>query len=78
MKYAIFYPVDNKEGYDRHYFDYMSDSDTAEMLGKVDGVRIYNLELNTYCSKELCLCDLQEDYNDELLDGGYWMRIVDL
>ena len=48
MKYAIFYPVGNKEGYDRHYFDYMSDSDTYEMLSKVDGVRIFNLVLNTY------------------------------
>lgn len=72
MKYAIFYPVGNKEGYDRHYFDDIPDSDTAEMLSKVDGVHIYNLERST------CLYDLEDDYNDELLDGGYWLRIVDL
>lgn len=78
MKYAIFYPVDNKEGYDRHYFDYRLDADTIYTLAKVDGVRIYNLELSTYSSRELGIYDLQKDYNDELLDGGYWMRIVDL
>lgn len=69
--YAFFYPVDNNMGYDRHEFDSYTDSKTiAEMLSKVDGLKVYNLESDLY--------DLMEDYNDEELDGGYWMIVLDL
>lgn len=69
--YAFFYPVDNNMGYDRHEFDSYTDSKTiAEMLSKVDGLKVYNLECDLY--------DLMEDYNDEELDGGYWMIVLDL
>lgn len=71
MMYAFFYPVDNNMGYDRHEFDSYTDSKTiAEMLSKVDGLKVYNLECDLY--------DLMEDYNDEELDGGYWMIVLDL
>jgi hypothetical protein len=76
--YAFFYPVDNNMGYDRHEFDSYTDSKTiAEMLSKVDGLKVYNLE-STNRSKEIGLYDLMEDYNDEELDGGYWMIVLDL
>lgn len=78
MMYAVFYPVDNAQGYDRHYFDdFTDDKVVAEMLREVEGVKVYNLE-STNRSKDVCLWDLEEDYNDEELDGGYWLKILNL
>jgi hypothetical protein len=76
--YAVFFPVGNSQGYDRHYFDdFTDDKVIAEMLREVEGVKAYNLE-STNRSKEVGLWDLQEDYNDELLDGRYWLIILNL
>lgn len=78
MRYAVFYPVGNKQGYDRHYFDnFTDDKIVADMLREVEGVKAYNLE-STNRSKEVGLFDLEEDYNDEELDGGYWLKILNL
>jgi hypothetical protein len=78
MRYAVFYPVNNNKGYDRHTFDnYTDDKIIAEMLREVDNLKVYNLDC-TNRSKEVCLYDLVEDYNDEELDGGYWMIILNL
>lgn len=78
MRYAVFYPVNNNKGYDRHTFDnYSDDMIIAEMLREVDNLKVYNLDC-TNRSKEVCLYDLVEDYNDEELNGGYWMIILNL
>lgn len=78
MKYAFFYPVGNKKGYDRHSFDDITDDKiVAEMLREIEGIKVYNLE-STNRSKEVGLFDLEEDYNDEELDGGYWLKILNL
>jgi hypothetical protein len=78
MRYAVFYPVNNNKGYDRHTFDnYTNDKIIAEMLREVDNLKVYNLDC-TNRSKEVCLYDLVEDYNDEELDGGYWMIVLNL
>jgi hypothetical protein len=78
MRYAVFYPVNNNKGYDRHTFDnYTNDKIIAEMLREVDNLKVYNLDC-TNRSKEVCLYDLVEDYNDEELDGGYWMITLNL
>lgn len=78
MRYAVFYPVNNNKGYDRHTFDnYTDDKIIAEMLREVDNLKVYNLDC-TNRSKEVCLYDLVEDYNDEELDGGYWMIVLNL
>lgn len=78
MLYAIFYPVDNNKGYDRHSFDlYTDDKIISQMLSEVEGVKAYNLESRNR-SKEVGLFDLEEDYNNEELDGGYWMKIVNI
>lgn len=78
MRYAVFYPVNNNKGYDRHTFDYYTDDKIiAEMLREVDNLKVYNLDC-TNRSKEVCLYDLVEDYNDEELDGGYWMIVLNL
>lgn len=78
MRYAVFYPVNNNKGYDRHTFDtYTDDKIIAEMLREVDNLKVYNLDC-TNRAKEVCLYDLVEDYNDEELDGGYWMIVLNL
>ena len=78
MRYAVFYPVNNNKGYDRHTFDnYTDDKIIAEMLSEVDNLKVYNIDCNNR-SKEVCLYDLVEDYNDEELDGGYWMIVLNL
>lgn len=78
MRYAVFYPVNNNKGYDRHTFDnYTDDKIIAEMLREVDNLKVYNLDCANR-SKEVCLYDLVDDYNDEELDGGYWMIVLNL
>ena len=78
MRYAVFYPVNNNKGYERHSFDnFTDDKVAAEMLSEVEGIKVYNLE-STNRSKEVGLFDLEEDYNDEELDGGYWLKILNL
>lgn len=78
MRYAFFYPVNNNKDYDRHTFDeYYNDKIIAQMLFEVEGIRVYNLE-STNRSKEVGLFDLEEDYNNEDLDGGYWLKILNL
>ena len=78
MRYAVFYPVNNNKEYDRHTFDaYTDDKIIAEMLREVDGIKVYNLECNNR-GEDVCLYDLVEDYNNEELDGGYWMIVLNL
>lgn len=78
MRYAVFYPAHNNKDYDRDSFnDITDDKVIAEMLREVKGIKVYNLE-STNRSKEVGLFDLEEDYNDEMLDGGYWLKILNL
>ena len=78
MRYAVFYPLDNNKDYGRHSFDDITDDKViAEMLRDVEGIKVYNLE-STNRSKEVGLFDLEDDYNDEELDGGYWLKILNL
>ena len=66
--YLVFYPVDNEKGYGRDTFDNIDDNDVKrKMLEEISDVRYYNIDT---------LDDIQElieDYNDALLDGGWWM-----
>lgn len=66
-----FYSVDNSQGYDRHSFDdiYDKPDEIKNRLAKLndDEIRVYDME-NHYDVR-----DLVEDYNDELLDGGWWV-----
>lgn len=73
MKLA-FYKVDNKKYYDRHTFDYLYDK--PEVIKKM---------LSELSDEELRMYDMdnrhdvdffQEDYNDEILDGGWWCVVI--
>lgn len=77
MKTLIaFYKVDSE--FDRHSFDTMDDNEIYEKLSQMstDDCLIYDTSTNKGTGKEFDLADLERDYNDELLDGGWWMKIL--
>lgn len=67
-----FYRVGNSQKYDRHTFDNYYDKPDVikEMLAKLndDEFRIYDMN-----APSPNLPDFVEDYNDEELDGGWWV-----
>lgn len=71
-----FYKVDNSKNYERHTFDdvCMQPSKVRQMLSKLedegDEVRYYDLNVKEQ------VWDFQEDYNDEILDGGWWCVVI--
>lgn len=75
-KYLVFYRVDNPFDFDRHSFDAMDDAEACKNLKKLlpyydegndkDYVRFYNT------SAENWQTDFATDFNDELLDDGWW------
>lgn len=74
-----FYRVDNSIGYDRQSFDLIYDK-PDEILEKLDMLnddewRLYDM---SYCEDKgiYNALDFQENYNDEILDGGWWCIII--
>ena len=74
-----FYKVDNSQNYGRDTFNYYFDNGKA-ILEKLQ--LLNDDEWRTYDTSR-CegngspnLIDLQEDYNNELLDGGWWCIII--
>lgn len=65
-----FYSVDNSKDYDRHTFDCIYDEPKKieEMLNELeeDEFRIYDMseKSNAYF--------FQDEFNDEVLDNGWW------
>lgn len=62
----VFYKVDNSQDFNRHTFDGMTKEDCYHEINKLadDEFRVYNLSEDSSF--------FQEDYNDEILDGGWW------
>ena len=71
MKLA-FYRVDNSQEYDRYTFDGMKEGAIKEKLSSLsdDELRIYDMD------NEYDMSDFMCDYNDELLDGGWWCIVL--
>lgn len=69
-----FYKVDNSQDYDRHTFDYIYDKPDKikKMLEKLsdEELRMYDMD-NKYDKVAF-----EDDYNDEVLDGGWWLWIL--
>jgi hypothetical protein len=68
-----FYKVDNSQGYGRHTFDLIPKySDIMEMLYKLtdDELLVYDMD------NEFDRQYFETDFNDEVLDGGWWMIII--
>lgn len=69
-----FYPVDSS--YDRNCFDFYDTTkkdDCLNIYGKLlkeGNARFYDV------GDKYDIVALETDYNDELLDGGYWMIVL--
>jgi len=75
-KYLAFYKVGNSLGYERHTFDRIDDNkEILNMLNKLpdDELHIYDISHSGYGTPSLSIADLVEDYNNEELDGGWWV-----
>lgn len=70
----VFYKVNNSQGYDRNTFDYIYDKPNKikKMLEKLsdEELRMYDMD-NKYDK-----IAFEDDYNDEVLDGGWWLWIL--
>ena len=67
MKLA-FYKVDNSQDFARHTFDGMEGEEIGRMLSRLsdEELRVYDTENNDD------MVYLVEDFNDEILDNGWW------
>lgn len=68
----VFYPVDNKMGYDRHSFDCMSDFEVFAELYKSDERDWYVAHTNSFRCHYPNLAEFADNYNNEDYDGGWW------
>ena len=81
MKLA-FYRVDNSCGFHRHSFDdiYDKPQEILETLSQLedDELRIYDTSVYGYGKVQPApnLADFEDDYNDEILDGGWWCVVI--
>ena len=68
----VFFRVDNSKDYDRYTFDDNSEEEVLDKLSllKEEEYRVY--DMNTFEDA----FGFQEDYNDEILDGGWWCYII--
>ena len=75
-----FYKVNNALKYERHTFDYIYDKpeEILEKLRKLpeEEYKIYDLSTTSTSVMHYTLGDFVEDYNDEILDGGWWSIII--
>ena len=75
-----FYKVNNSQDYDRHTFDSIYDKpeEIVSMLKKLkyDEVVFYDISTTSTTLMWKTLGDFIEDYNDEMLDGGWWTVLI--
>lgn len=76
--YLVFYKVINSLNYERHTFDGMSGTEALAMLRQLPGDECSIYDTSTgEDNPEMNVWDLVADYNDECLDGGWWMTAID-
>ncbi len=66
-----FYKVDNSLNYERHTFDLIDNpQEIIKMLYGLsdDELRVYDIEAD--------LDAFEDDYNDEILDNGWWCVVI--
>jgi DNA-directed RNA polymerase specialized sigma subunit len=79
MQFLIFYAVDNSHGFSRHTFDNIDDKE--KIIRKIRALpdeerHIYALTADRD-ARYSNLDEFVEDYNDEILDGGWWVMRFD-
>lgn len=76
-----FYTVDNSQGYGRHTFDNLYDKPKKikQKLSLLSDEELRIYDMNNYGYGNVPspnLADFENDYNDELLDGGWWCVVI--
>lgn len=72
-----FFPVENDKNWERHTFDAMDDTEALKTLVTSEWVRFYDMsQSGTQTRFALGYGDFMEDYNDEELDGGFWVVVL--
>ena len=76
-----FYKVDNSLNYDRHSFDYIRDNseEIKRQLSLLPDEELKIYDMNSYGYGNMPspnMADFEDDYNDEILDGGWWCIII--
>jgi len=69
-----FYKVNNSQDFGRHEFDSIYDDRQAiiDKLGKLSDEELMCYDVSSFGTLSEFACD----YNDELLDGGWWCVVI--
>ena len=69
-----FYKVDNSKNYERHTFDMWYDRPQVikEMLSELKDDEFHCYDMDNDVDRSI----FQDDYNDEVLDGGWWCVVI--
>lgn len=78
MTILVFWSVGSYE-IERHTLDDVSDEEAFDILwhkrDELDA-RFYDIEYDGYDRHMLNGSEFEQDYNDELLDGGKWVKVL--
>lgn len=69
-----FYKVDNSKNYERHTFDYLYDKPEVikKMLSELNDDELHCYDMDNNVDRSI----FEDDYNDEVLDGGWWCVVI--
>jgi hypothetical protein len=69
-----FYKVDNSKNYERHTFDVFYDRPQVikEMLSELSDEELHCYDMDNNVDRSI----FEDDYNDEVLDGGWWCVVI--
>ena len=69
-----FYKVDNSKNYERHTFDVFYDRPRVikEMLSELSDEELHCYDMDNNVDRSI----FEDDYNDEVLDGGWWCVVI--
>lgn len=74
-----FYKVDNSLGYERNTFNMNTPETILEKLSELPEDEVHIYDPNHYGYGDVPapnLADFEQDYNDEVLDGGWWCIVI--
>lgn len=77
MTILAFWSVDSK--IERHTLDEVSHEEAFDILWHLRDeieVHFYDIEYEGYDMHMLNGPEFEQDYNDELLDGGHWVKVL--
>lgn len=73
----IFFLVNNSKDYTITNFSNLNAKESIDLLEMLEPEEWRAYDINAYKPNYLTLNDFVQDYNDEVLDGGWWCITVD-